>query len=176
MKYIVYTIALIILVAAIASCSKAKQNGNEENAQSSKSQVSKNANVARSPEMADFPEAIFNDIKERFKQEGITLISLKRNIEGQSNLVVATISETPAETYIPKALVTIAQNFSSLDSVKVILGKDGKGYSISAKKLNEIIDKCEQNGDDVDSTLWSAISSPLSDEKKKDKKVQSAGV
>ena len=178
MRYIVYLIAIMFLVSTIVSCGQAKDKSGEMNPQPSDTQIAKEAVDPESVKMADFPETILTDIKERLKQEGITLLSLKRNQNGESGLIEATIKEENAKSLVPKAFVALVRNFSSLENIKVVSGLNGKSYSLSARKISDVIEKCEKDGGDVNIALWDLMSGDLGNpkEKEKDKGVQAAGI
>lgn len=176
MRYVIHGIAIFILATTVLSCGKAvKQENGEKIASQEVSKKIKSSEITK-PEMINFPDAIFTDMKERFQKEGITLVSLKRNAKGKNSLIEATIKtdSDSDERNVPIALTLIAKNFSSIDKIRVVV--EDREYFISLEKVNDVIAKCEENGDDVNSTLWTVVMDLKTIEDEKDKKVQAAGI
>jgi len=157
MKRIILFTALLITFLMIFSCSKVGKKDPSENAAPSDTKTAQNGEKSSSTNMSDLPDAVFEGVKTRFIADGMTLVSLKRDMEDHTTILKAVIKETDSRKFVPKSMKIISENFSSIDKIVIVPGEKGNGYTISASKLDEIMKKYKNDGGDLDSMLWGEI-------------------
>ena len=158
MQRIIFLMALLVVISMMFSCSKGAKNGSADNAASAETKSNTSSDQSSTANMADLPDVVFNDVKTKFINDGMTLVSLKRDMENKSTIIKAIIKETDPKTFVPKAMKIISENFSSVDKIVVIPGEKGTGYELPISKLDEVMKKYKSDGGDLNTMLWSEIS------------------
>ena len=115
-----YIVCLIVIAFAFSNiaCSGSKAPAKTDLTPSQEDALSNASSDSKSETLSDFADSIYMDIEEIFKESSMTLASLQKNKKG--TLIKASIEESNAKLYVPKAITLLHDNFKRLDEIIII--------------------------------------------------------